>query len=123
MSQVQENRGIFIMVMPGARILITVTMMLMAPMIEDATRICTAKMVKSIPGPICRERGAYMVQPAALAPQGTKKEIVNKVAHTGNNQKRRLFMRAMAMSEAHISSGFYQLARYTNAGMLNSHII
>src|SRR5690625_775292 len=123
MSQVQQNRGIFIMVMPGARILSTVTMMLMAPMIEDAPRICTAKMVKSIPGPICRERGAYMVQPAALAPPGTKKEIVNKVAPTGNNQKLRLFMRAKAMSEAPICSGIIQLAKPTNAGMMAPNII
>ena len=33
-SQVQQNSGIFISVMPGARMFSTVTMMLIAPMME-----------------------------------------------------------------------------------------
>ena len=43
-SQVHTNRGIFIRVMPGARMLSTVAMILMEPMIEDAPMMCTAKM-------------------------------------------------------------------------------
>ncbi len=35
MNQVQTNSGIFSSVMPGARMLTMVTMMLMAPMIDD----------------------------------------------------------------------------------------
>src|SRR5690554_1061833 len=107
------------MVMPGARMFSTVTMMLMAPMMDDAPRIWTAKMVKSMPGPICSDKGAYMVQPAALAPPGTKNEMVNSVAPTGSNQKLRLFMRAKAMSDAPICSGIIQFAKPTNAGMMD----
>src|SRR5690554_3924996 len=102
MSHVQQNKGIFIIVIPGARMLSTVTMMLMAPMMDDAPRMCTPKMAKSMPGPICSDNGAYMVQPAALAPPGTKNDTVNRVAPTGSSQKLRLFMRAKAMSDAPI---------------------
>src|SRR3546814_7391680 len=77
-------------------------------------------MVKSMPGPICSESGAYMVQPAAWAPPGTKNETVNSVAPTGSSQKLKLFMRAKAMSDAPICKGIIQLAKPTNAGMIRS---
>ena len=57
-SQVHANIGIFISVMPGARMLRMVTMMLIEPMIEDAPRMCIAKMPASIDGPICSVSGA-----------------------------------------------------------------
>ena len=44
MSQVQTNMGIFMRVMPGARMFRMVAMMLIAPMIEDAPARWTAKM-------------------------------------------------------------------------------
>jgi hypothetical protein len=56
-SQVHTNIGIFISVMPGARMLIIVVTMLMEPMIEDTPRIWMAKMAMSIPGPICTDSG------------------------------------------------------------------
>src|SRR3546814_7947121 len=86
--------------MPGARMFSTVTMMLMAPMMDEAPRMCTAKMLKSMPGPICSDSGAYMVQPAALAPPGTKNDTVNRIAPMGNSQKLKLFIRAKAMSRS-----------------------
>ena len=49
-SQVQTNRGIFIRVMPGARMLRMVAMTLMAPMIEDTPMICTAKIKNVVLG-------------------------------------------------------------------------
>ena len=58
-SQVQINNGIFISVMPGARIFKMVAIMLMLPMIEDAPIICTAKM-KNV-----TESGAYVVDNGA----------------------------------------------------------
>src|SRR3546814_5112888 len=70
--------------MPGARILSTVTMLLMAPMMDEAPRMWTAKIPKSMPGPICRDSGAYMVQPAALAPTGTKNDVSIRVATIGS---------------------------------------
>ena len=58
MSHVQTNSGIFISVMPGARMLRMVTMMLIEPMMELAPRMCSAKMPPSIDAPICSVSGA-----------------------------------------------------------------
>ena len=58
MSQVQTKSGIFISVMPGARMLRMVVTMLIDPMIEDAPMMCSAKMARSMPGPIWVESGA-----------------------------------------------------------------
>ena len=58
MSQVHANSGIFISVMPGARMFRMVTMMLMEPMMELAPRMCIAKIAASIDGPICSVSGA-----------------------------------------------------------------
>ena len=104
--------------MPGARMFSTVTMMLIAPMMEDAPMMCMAKMAKSMPGPICSDSGAYSVQPAAVAPPGTKNEAVSMMAATGSSQKLKLFMRANAMSEAPICMGIIQFAKPTKAGMM-----
>ena len=57
-SQPQAKSGSFIMVMPGARMLKMVTMMLIEPMIDEMPRICTARMAKSTPMPPCTESGA-----------------------------------------------------------------
>ncbi len=57
-SQVQQNIGIFISVMPGARMFRMVTMMLIEPMIELAPIRCSAKIELSIDAPICRVSGA-----------------------------------------------------------------
>ena len=59
-----------------------------------------------------------MVQPAAVAPPGTKKEATSKIAAGGSNQKLQLFMRANAMSGAPIIMGICQLAKPTKAGMI-----
>ena len=118
MSHVQQNNGIFISVMPGARMFRMVTTMLMAPMIDEAPIRCTAKIARSMPGPICAVSGAYRVQPAAVAPPGTKNDVVSSVAATGSSQKLKLFMRAKAMSEAPICSGTSQFAKPTKAGMI-----
>ena len=56
-SQVHTNSGIFISVMPGARMLRMVVMMLIAPMIDDAPMMCMAKMVRSMPMPVCTDSG------------------------------------------------------------------
>src|SRR3569833_4691264 len=93
-SQDQQNIGIFISVMPGARMFRIVVMMLMAPMIDDAPMMCTAKMVKSMPGPIWVDSGTYMVQPPAGAPTGTKNEAASKSAAGGSSQNEKLFIRS-----------------------------
>ncbi len=56
-SQVHTNSGIFISVMPGARMFRMVVMMLIEPMIDDAPMIWTAKIVRSIPMPACTDSG------------------------------------------------------------------
>ena len=57
-SQPQANSGSFIMVMPGARMLKMVTMMLMEPMTEEIPSRWMAKMAKSTPMPPCTDSGA-----------------------------------------------------------------
>jgi hypothetical protein len=57
-NHVQQNKGIFINVMPGARMFKMVTTILIEPIIDDAPIKCIAKMAISIPGPICRVNGA-----------------------------------------------------------------
>ena len=122
-SQVQANIGIFINVMPGARIFKMVTMMLIEPIMDDAPRRWIAKIDISIPGPICNVNGAYIVQPPDGAPPGAKKEPNNKAAATGKIQKLKLFIRAKAISDAPICNGIIQFAKPTNAGMIAPNTI
>ena len=57
-SQVHTKSGIFIIVIPGARMFRMVVMMLIEPMIEEAPMMCSAKIARSMPGPICTVSGA-----------------------------------------------------------------
>src|SRR5665213_1097087 len=100
--------GIFISVMPGARMFRMVTMMLIEPMMDEAPMRCMAKMVESMDIPICSDSGAYIVQPPDGAPPGMKNPPTSITAAGTNSQKLKLFMRANAMSEAPISSGTIQ---------------
>src|SRR3954468_10876969 len=56
-SQVQQNSGSFISVIPGARRLRMVVMMLIEPMIDDAPMMWMAKIVMSMPMPFWMESG------------------------------------------------------------------
>ena len=122
-NQVQQNIGIFMSVMPGARIFKMVTMILIEPIIEEAPKRCNAKMAISIPGPICKVNGAYKVQPPDGAPPGTRNEPNNNKAATGKIQKLKLFIRAKAISDAPICKGIIQFAKPTNAGMMAPNTI
>ena len=104
--------------MPGARMFKMVTMMLIEPMIDEAPRICIAKMPASMLGPICKVSGAYSVQPAAGAPPGIKNDPTNISPAGIISQKEKLFIRAKAMSPAPICNGIIQLANPTKAGMM-----
>jgi len=57
-SQPQQKSGICISVMPGARMLRMVAMMLIEPMMELTPRMWIAKMAKSTPMPPCTDSGA-----------------------------------------------------------------
>ncbi len=104
--------------MPGARMLRIVVMMLIEPRIELMPSRCTAKMVRSMPTPICTVSGAYSVQPTPGAPPGVKKEMIRSDAANGSSQNDQLLRRANAMSGAPIIIGICQLAKPTKAGMM-----
>ena len=123
MSQVQQNIGIFINVMPGARRLRSVVMILIEPMIDDAPMMWMAKMVRSMPMPCSVESGGYIVQPEPGAPPGMKNEVTSRIAAGGSSQKLQLFIRAKAMSGAPIIIGIIQLAKPTAAGMIAPKIM
>gem|GEM_PF-509611 len=117
-SQVQQNIGMRMRVMPGARRLRIVVTMLIDPMIDDMPRMCTAKIAMSMPMPIWMDSGGYSVQPVPAAPPGTNIEAVSRMPAGGSSQKLQLFMRAKAMSGAPIIIGSIQLAKPTKAGMI-----
>ena len=93
-------------------------MMLIEPMMELMPRMCTAKIVRSMPGPICVVSGAYIVQPTPAPPPGTRNDATSRIAAGGNSQKLQLFMRGNAMSGAPIIIGICQFAKPTKAGMM-----
>ena len=57
-NHVHTKSGIRMSVIPGARMLRIVVMMLIERMIEDAPMMWSAKIARSIPGPIWVESGA-----------------------------------------------------------------
>ena len=56
-SQDHENSGILSSVMPGARMFMIVTMMLIAPMIEEAPIRWIAKIASGNASPVCSTSG------------------------------------------------------------------
>ena len=122
-SHDQQNSGIFSKFMPGARMFMMVTTILMAPMIDEAPMRCTAKISIGMESPDCSTSGGYMVQPAAGAPPGMANEPSRMVNANGSSQKLRLFMRGSAMSGAPICSGTIQFASPTNPGMTAPNIM
>src|SRR5690606_33517738 len=123
MSQVQTNSGRRMNVMPGARMLKIVAMMLMAPMIEDTPMKWTAKITNGMASPVCRNSGGYMVQPPAGPPPGRNSVTSSRVKANGRIQKLQLFMRGSAMSGAPIIIGSSQLAKPTVPGMTTPKIM
>src|ERR1700743_2262161 len=82
-SHDQQNSGILSRFMPGARMFMMVTTMLIAPMIEEAPIKWTANTNMGMESPLCRTSGGYIVQPAAGAPPGMKNELSNRVNANG----------------------------------------
>ena len=122
-SQVQTNSGIFIRVMPGARMLRMVVITLIAPMIEDMPIRWMAKITNGRASPVCSVSGGYRVQPPAGPPPSMNMVDSSMLKANGRIQKLQLFMRGSAMSVAPIISGICQLARPVNAGMTTPKII
>ncbi len=117
MIQVHTNSGSFISVMPGARILNTVAMMLMAPAIDEAPMKCTAKIRNGNALPVCNTNGGYMVQPPAGAPPSMNRVLSSSVNANGRIQKLQLLRRGRAMSGAPIIIGIIQFAKPVQAGI------
>ncbi len=123
MIQVHTNRGSFMKVMPGARILKMVAMMLIAPITEDNPMRCTAKITNGKASWVCNIRGGYMVQPPAGPPPGSNRVSSNRLKAKGSIQKLQLFRRGNAISGAPIIIGIIQLARPTAPGITTPKII
>ena len=110
-SHDHTNSGIFVSVMPGARMLKTVTMTLIAPDTDEMPSRWTARMVKSMPIPACNDSGELCrVQPPAAAPSPTPKKARKNGSNSmtaagGRIQKPQLLTRGNAMSGAPIMSG------------------
>src|SRR5690606_5757664 len=85
--QVHTNSGMCSSDMPGARMFMTVTMTLMAPMIEEAPIRWMAKMAMGMLSPAWMESGGYIVQPLAGAPPGTNRVDSRMTNANGRIQK------------------------------------
>jgi hypothetical protein len=98
---------------PGALILITVTIKLIEPKIEAAPDKCKLKIAKSTEGPECALnplKGGYTVHPVPT-PSSIKAEDNNNNNEGGNNQKLMLFKRGKAISGAPIKIGKKKLPK------------
>jgi len=98
-------------VIPGARILITVVMKLIAPKIEDTPATCNEKIARSTPAPACAIgplNGGYTVQPVPT-PDSVIDLDSRKMKEGGRSQKERLFIRGNDISGAPINRGSIQL--------------
>src|ERR1700743_3212910 len=96
-SHDQQNSGILSRLLPGARMFMMVTMMLIAPMMEEAPIMWMAKISIGKLSPVCSDSGGYKVHPPAAMPPGTNKVDSSSVKANGRIQKLKLFMRGRAM--------------------------
>src|SRR5690606_1828549 len=117
MSQDQTNIGILRSDMSGARMFTIVTIMFIAPMMDDRPIRWTEKIRNGNASPVCNTSGGYMVQPPAGAPPDMNRVDSRSMNAKGRIQNDRLFMRGRAMSGAPIMSGTIQFASPTKAGM------
>ena len=96
------KRGIRSIVIPVARMLMTVVMKLTAPRIDDTPARCSEKIPRSTEAPACAipaERGGYTVHPVPT-PLSTSPLDSSSVKDGGRSQNLMLFIRGNAMSGA-----------------------
>lgn len=96
------NNGIRCLVLPIARIFLTVVIKLIAPKIDAAPALCSAKIALSTAGPLCAstdDNGGYTVHPVP-APPSTLIELTNLLLDGGILQNEMLFNRGNAISGA-----------------------
>jgi len=98
----QTNNGNIYIVKPLARILMIVTIKLIAPNKEETPAKCKLKIAKSTDGPECAifpDKGGYKVQPVP-APISANVDVKIRISDGINNQKLILFKRGKAISGA-----------------------
>ena len=106
-NTIQVKIGSFIRLMPGARMLMTVTMRLIAPVREATPVICKPSPQKSTPFDgenATDEFGAYMNHPPS-APPPKNHEVLRNSPPKRNAQNPNALMRGNATSRAPICSG------------------
>ena len=106
-SIIQVKTGIFIIFMPGARMLRMVTIRLIAPVSEAMPVICRPSAQKSTPWlgeKIGLAFGWYMNQPPSAAPPRIH-EVLRKMPPTRKHQKPKALIRGKATSRAPICNG------------------
>jgi hypothetical protein len=106
-SHPQQNIGILSKVMPGARMLSTVTMRLIAPVSDAMPVICRPRLQKSTP--CVGENNAfafgwYMNQPPSAAPPRNH-DVFKKMPPNKKHQKPNALRRGKATSRAPICNG------------------
>jgi hypothetical protein len=110
-NTVQTNNGKRLNNIPLHRMLIIVTIKLIAPAIEETPARCKLNIAVSTEAPECAktpEIGGYIVQPTP-APDSIKLDNNNKNKDGGNSQKLILFKRGNAISGAPSIIGTNQL--------------
>ena len=109
-------------VMPGARILSSVTTKLMPVSVELTPTKKIAAAHIDVPGAPCSETGGYSVQPAVGAPMRNDENSISPA--TGKIQKLSMFSHGNATSRAPICSGKIRLPNPpVSIGMTTSHTI
>ena len=104
-SDIHTKTGMRMRLMPGARMLMTVTMRLTAPLSDAMPRIWRPKTQKSMLWPgRTSVRGVYPNQPPLGIPPRKKLEYMNSPP-ARKTQKPRAFSRGKATSRAPIISG------------------
>src|SRR5271170_8410317 len=96
----QTNSGMRVQVIPGARILMIVTMKLSPVMVELIPIVKIAKHQSAPAVPSCKETGGYSVQPAWGPPNSS--ELKSMTAATGKIQKLAKLSQGNATSRAPI---------------------
>ena len=103
----QVKRGMLCRETPGARMLIVVTMKLMAPKVLLIPARCSAKMAMSTEAPLCDcspDNGGYKVHPVP-APCSRAEDSNKRTREGGRSHKEMLFKRGNAISTAPIWTG------------------
>lgn len=107
----QARRGVRIITIFSARMLIIVVMKLIDPKMDEIPARCREKIARSTEGPLCEifdERGGYTVHPVP-APLSTSADINSRISAGGRSQNLMLFNRGNAISGAPNIKGISQL--------------